>query len=74
MIQANIIEALQDAWNMASLFYDMKSGTDTWHTVFKALEVKYEPFYTDMFWNEFYDRISQHPNFKKLECEIWGNL
>ena len=73
-MQATITEAVQDARNMASLFYKMKSGMDAWHTVFRALEAKYEPFFTDVFWNEFYDRISQHPNFKTFEREIWGDV
>lgn len=74
MIQATIMEAVQDARNMASLFYDMKSGMDTWHTVFKALETKYEPYFPDVFWNEFYDHISKHPHFKTFEYEFWGDV
>lgn len=71
-IQANFKEAVQDARNMASLFYKMKSGMDAWHMIFIALETKYDPFLSDIFRDEFYSEIGKHPNFDELENEVWG--
>jgi hypothetical protein len=72
--QATFQDAVQDARILASLFYKMKSGMETWYKVFTSLENKYTPFLIDIFRDEFYHHISQQGNFDKLMNEVWGEL
>jgi len=66
-IQATYKEVVSDAQIMASIFYNMKSGMDTWHHVFIALESKFNPFLGEVFKDEFYKSITKRNEELDLE-------